>query len=65
LGAQLVGLRPRLVEVALEAVAEALLGVVEDVSAQAGADQDPDREREEDRRQRGGVIAAAIAQGRS
>ena len=58
--AQLVGAFARVLEVAGEAVLEVLARVGERVAAELGADQDPDREGEEDRDQRRGVVASAV-----
>ena len=65
LAAQLVGPGARVLEVADEAVLEVPAGVVEGVAAELGADQDPDRQGEEDRDQRGGVVARAVTHQRA
>ena len=60
LAAQLVGPLARVLEVAGEARLEVLAGVGQRVAAELGADQDADREGEENRDQRGRVVARAV-----
>ena len=61
---QLVGAAAGVVKVGGEALLEVLAGVGDDVVAELGADQDADREREEDGRKRGGVIASRCSPSR-
>ena len=65
LAVQLVGPRAGVLEVADEAALEVPAGVGQRVAAELGADQDPDRQREEDRDQRGGVVAGAVTHQRA
>jgi hypothetical protein len=62
---QFVGPRPRVLEVAGEAVLEVLARAGQRVTAELGADQDPDREGEEDGDQRGRVISGAVSHSRA
>ena len=61
LGGELVGLLAYVSEVACQALLEVAAGAGDDVVAELGPDQDPDREREEDRRERCDVVARAVA----
>jgi hypothetical protein len=60
LGLAVLELRPRLLDVLLEALLEALGRARDHVLAEPDADHDPDREGEEHRRQRCGVVAGRV-----
>ncbi len=60
-GAQFLGVVARVLEVPGQALLEVLAGVVDRVAAEGGPDDDADREGEEDRDQRGRVVARAVA----
>ena len=58
---EILGRRLGRVEVAAQAVLELLRGRGDDVVGEPDTDQDPDRQGDEDRRQRGCVISAAVS----
>ena len=61
LALEVVDLRALLIEVAARLCSRSSAVSADDVGAEAGADQDPDGQRQEDGRQRGGVVASGVA----